>query len=196
VKARPVKALTAQAGMKFCGKCQKELPKNRDFFDQDKEKEDGFKNWCKTCRKERRDLAKAKEAAEMMKTLDLSVLANLADAKPGGTTIPHVAEVYQNVMALMGGVQGYAMHLVANFIAAPPGGQIRQRIIADIGKMGMAVSDSNKVSMPSELMTDDDLETELKRREERMKILPGTFTDVTNEEGPEQPDAGRDAAAG
>jgi hypothetical protein len=45
-------------------------------------------------------------------------------------------------------------------------------------------------------MTDDDLEAELKRREERMKILPGTFTDVTNEEGPEQPDAGRDAAAG
>lgn len=182
--------------MKFCGKCQKELPKNRDFFDRDEGKEDGFKNWCKTCRKERRDLAKAKEASELIETLSKSVLANLADAKPGGTTIPHVAEIYQNVMALLGGVQGYSMLLAANLIAAPPGGQVRQRTLSDIAKMGMAVSDSNKVSMPSELMSDEDLEAELKRREERMKILPGTFTEVIDEEGPEQSDAGRDAAAG
>lgn len=183
-------------GMKVCGKCQRELPKNTDFFARDQEKEDGFKSWCKVCRKESRDLAKAKEAAEVLKTLDMGILRNLAEAKPGGTTVPHVAEIYQNVMALLGGVQGFSMHLVANLHAAPPGGQIRQRILHDVLKMGEAVSDSNKVSMPAELMSDDDLETEIKRREDRMKIVSGKFTEVTDDESDQQPESGRDAVAG
>jgi len=166
--------------MKICGHCQKEFPRNSDWFDRDGTKEDGFKNWCKQCRAEKRQQKELAEAADTIKKMDLAVLGNLAQAKPGGTTIPHAAEIYQNVMALMGGVQGYAMRLVGELLAAPPGGQIRQRYMTQIDKMAVAVSDSNKVSMPAEMMSDEDLETELAKREARMKIVPGTFTDVTD----------------
>jgi thiol-disulfide isomerase/thioredoxin len=159
-------------GLKVCGKCQKELPKSTDFFDRDQGKEDGFKNWCKACRSERRTLAEAQKAAEIMKTLDMSVVANLAEAKPGGSTVPHAAEIYQCAMALMGGVQGFAMHYVGNLMAAKPGSQTRERMLTGLVKLGTAVSDSNKVQMPTELMSDDEFEKEFQRREERLRVIP------------------------
>jgi hypothetical protein len=71
-----------------------------------------------------------------MKTLDMSVMANLADARPGGSTVPHAAEIYQCAMALMGGVQGYAMHYVGNLMAAKPGSQTRERMLTGLMKLG------------------------------------------------------------
>jgi hypothetical protein len=168
------------AGMKWCGRCLKELPQNDDWFDRDATKADGFKNWCKQCRQERNELAKLTEAAEIVKTLDKAMIATLTDSQPGGTTVPHQAEMYQVLMSMMGGVQGWGMHWMAQYISAPAGGQSRERMMGQIQKMAAAVSDSNKVSMPAELMSDEDLEIELKKREERMRVIPTTFTDSSN----------------
>lgn len=160
----------AVEGMKFCGRCQREFPANGDFFDADQTKPDGLKGWCKPCRKERRELKKAKQAAELLETLDKAMLANVAASRPGGAAMPHAAELYQDVMAMFGGSRGYAMHLGATFIAAAPGSQTRQRILADVMKLGQNVSDDKKIDMPTELLSDEDLEKRLAENEKRLTI--------------------------
>src|SRR5690606_13712783 len=118
-----------------------------------------------------------KEAAEVLDKLDLATVMQLANAKPGGTAIPHAAEIYQNVMALLGGVQGFAMHYVGNLVAAKPGSQTRERMLTGMVKLSQAVSDQNKVAMPTELMDDEQLAKAIEEREQRLRIVPAEITD-------------------
>lgn len=172
-------------GMKVCGKCQRELPKNNDFFDHASDREDGFRNHCKQCRRERRAVQQVKDTAELLNTLDLAVVRNLAESRPGGSIVPHAAEIYQSVMALMGGVQGFAMHWAGQYIAAKPGSQTRERMLAGMLKLSQALSDANKVTMPAEMLSEQELsaaiaQDELRiRQEERSRIVQGQFTDVS-----------------
>ncbi len=165
-------------GMKCCGKCNNEYPKTADWFDKDSSKSDGFKNWCKKCREEQRKMARLENAADVLETLNKSLIASITTQSPGGTNIPHQAEMYQVLMSMMGGVQGWAMHWLAQYTAAPPGSQTRERMLGQMQKMAAAVSDSNKVQMPADLMSDEDLDAEIKKREERMRVIPATFTDA------------------
>jgi hypothetical protein len=164
--------------MKCCGKCGLELPQNGDHFDRDQSKPDGFKNWCKKCRAEKRKAAELSRAASVLETLNKTMIAAIIESRPGGTNIPHQAEMYQILMSMLGGVQGWGMHWMAQYVAAAPGSQTRERMLGQMQKMAAAVSDSNKVSMPAELMSDADLDLELKKREDRMQIVSGNFTDV------------------
>lgn len=158
-----------QPGMKICGKCQKEFPRNADWFDRDKDKVDGFKRWCKQCRKERREVKELEQSHALVKTLDAAVVANLSEARPGGSVTPHQLEFYQCLTTLFGGVQGAAMHWMATFIAAQPGSQTRERLLGQYNKLMIACSDSNKISPPPELMSDEELNTAISRDEERIR---------------------------
>jgi hypothetical protein len=155
--------------MKICGHCQKELPKNTDWFDRDQSKEDGFKNWCKACRKERRELARLQEAASIIDTLDKVVVANLANARPGGSDTPHQLEFFQYATMILGGVQGAVQFWAANMIAAKPGSQTRERAMGQYLKLMESCSGDGKVSPPPELMSEEDLKAAIARDEERMR---------------------------
>lgn len=166
-------------GVKLCeGPCHRELPANKDHFDRDASKNYALRAWCKQCRKERREALKLKQSAEYLDTLDKTLIQNIVNARPGGSTLPHQAELYQILMTMMGGVQGWGMHWMAQFTAAPPGSQTRERMLGQMQKLAMANSDSNKVQMPAELMSDEDLESEIKKRDERMRVIPVEIRDV------------------
>ena len=47
----------------------------------------------------------------------------------------------------------------------------------------------------NEMMSEEDLEAELKKREERMRIIPATITDVTDDDQDDQDEPGRDESA-
>lgn len=166
-----MKLMRPDPGMKQCGKCGIEKPMNADHFDKDSSKYSGFKTWCKACRAEKKQALKLEGVAAVLQSMDQSVVKSLAESAAGGTNIPHAAEIYQHIMAHLGGVQGFAMHFAGNIIAAQPGGQIRERMLTNLMKLGQAVSDDNKVAMPFELMSTEDLNKELERREGNMRIV-------------------------
>jgi hypothetical protein len=160
-------------GMRLCqGPCGMELPANTDHFDSDSSNESRLRKVCKKCRKEKREAIRLQRAADYLYTLDKTLVNNILKAKPGGQTLPHQAELYQILMTMMGGVQGWGMHWMAQYTASPPGSQTRERMLGQIQKLAAAVSDSNKVQMPAELMSDEDLTTELLKRDERMRVVP------------------------
>lgn len=165
----PKQLAKTPTGTKVCGKCQKELPKNSDFFDKDQSKDDGFKKWCKSCRKERREVADMQQKISLVETLDSAVLKNLVDARPGGSITPHQLEFYQCINALFGGVQGAAMHWMATFVASKPGSQTRERLLGQYAKLMQSCSADSKVSPPAEMMTDEELQAAINRDEERIR---------------------------
>ena len=153
---------------KLCRRC--DTFKNLSSFDRDADKPDGYKEACKTCRAEANQAQRLREATEVLKSLEKSVISNLANSKPGGPDVPHVAEIYESAINLLGGVHGLTQQLVATYLAAPPGSQTRERILGQLIKIGMVISDSKKVEMPVELMSDQDLEREIKERKKTMII--------------------------
>lgn len=144
-------------------------------FDRDATKPDGYKSICKTCRSHIAETKRLEHAADMLKALDLGLVRALANSKAGGTDVPHLAEIYQSIIHLLGGVHGLAQQYVATYIASRPGSQTRERLLGQVVKMGEVVSDSKKVEMPVELMSDQDLEREIKERKKNM-VLDGEVT--------------------
>lgn len=156
-------------GMRRCGRCQKELPASADWFDRDETKEGGFKLWCKKCRKERREVSRLAKAANVVETIDKAVLANLTDARPGGSLTPHQLEFLQCTTAMCGGVQGVAMLWLAQLTAAPPGSAERGRMLAQYLRLMEVCSADSKVTPPAEMMSDEELNAAIARDEERMR---------------------------
>jgi hypothetical protein len=171
-------------GMKVCGHCCLEKPANDDHFDHDQSKPDGFRNWCKECRKKKADLKRLKNAADVIETLDKELLRNLAKSKNGGSNVPHIAQLCEAIVHILGGHQGVAQHWASNMIAAKPGSQTRERMLTGLLKQLAVLSDSNKVSMPAELMSDEDIDKELARRAERAQVF-----NVTPQESDVDPEA-------
>ena len=168
------------AGLKCCTRCNHEYPATDEHYDVDNSKPDGFKTHCKKCRNDRLKDMRLERAAGVLETLDKSMMEALTQARPGGSNVPHQAEMYQVLMSMMGGVQGWGMHWMAQYLASAPGSQTRERMLGQMQKMAAAVSDSNKVAMPAEMMSDEDLDIELRKREDRMRVIHAEFTDPEN----------------
>lgn len=166
-------------GLFVCeGRCGRELPQSADFFDRDSGRQSGFKGVCKECRAADRQMAKLDEMSDKLGKLDDLLSTTLEHADVGGTNVPHIAQIYEEAMGLFGGVKGFALHLLGTYIAAKPGGQTRERILSNLMKIGQAISDEGKLSMPVELMSDDDLNAELAKEGIRLKVRSGDVIDV------------------
>ena len=153
------------------GPCQRDLELNEDNFDRDSRKEAGFRFFCKKCRAEARKLKEALTISSQLKLLDDTAMKAVHEMPDGGTDIPHVAELYQVMIGLLGGVQGFGRHYVANMLQAAPGSQTRQRMLADINKLGIVATASGAVTKPVSALTDEDLVNELRRREVKLRMM-------------------------
>ena len=171
-------------GMKVCGHCLNEFPANQDYFDRDMSKPDLLRNWCKECRKNKQEMKRLNDAATVIEAMDKELLRGLTQSKNGGSNVPHIAQLCEAIVQILGGHQGVAQHFVATMLAAKPGSQTRERMLSAVIKTITALSDSNKVSMPAELMSDEDLDKELALRAERAQVF-----NVTPQENTVDPEA-------
>lgn len=170
-------------GMTACeGRCGRELPQSEDFFDKDSSRASGFRSICKECRAADRQMAKLDEQSKTIAKLDRYLEDAMEDACPGGTNLPHIAEIYQETVSLFGGVRGVALHLVGNFMAAKPGGQVRQRILDSLLRLSESISGEGKLAPPVELMSDEDLDRELEQHKLPFRVQNGEVIDVEVEE--------------
>lgn len=164
-------------GMKVCGHCCLEKPANDDHFDVDRSKNDGFRNWCKECRKNKSELKRLSNAANVIEAIDKELLKGLTQSKNGGSNVPHLAQLCEAYVQILGGHQGVAQHWAATLLAAKPGSQTRERMLTGLQKMIASLSDSNKVSMPVELMSDEEVDKALAEREAKMRSITVTHAE-------------------
>lgn len=168
----PLKACAGTCGL-TC-----ELPQAPDFFDVDQGNPDGFKKVCKQCRKERRQMLKVKSHREKRARVD-SLIAKLIDrAQFGGSDVPHIAEVYAKIVALMGGSNGFAMAFLDTYIYAERGGAVRQRLLNQLGNMGTAVTATGAAEIPNELLSPEELDKKISRLAKQAKVVDSTATNA------------------
>jgi len=121
---------------------------------------------CKPCRrkliqKRKMDLLESNACGSFLKK-----------AGSGGSQLPHISEMLESIMGLMGGSNGFATALLHQYHAAPAGGRIRTQILQLIAKLTERVAESGATRAPASLMSDEELEAAI---EERMKTAVLSF---------------------
>lgn len=150
--------------IKMCTMCAQELPATADYFDRDSSKPSGFKSVCKACRAIKDDHDKNLRLDENVRLMDDAALAMLQQMARGGSDVPHVAEVYQNIMQAFDGAGGFAVHFMNQYLSCKPGSAMRNKLLETIVSMSKHVSESGAAQIPLELMSDEDLQNKLEQQ--------------------------------
>jgi len=162
-----------------CGTCRNLFPLTSANFHKDSKGDLGFKNICKKCRTtaakaadDRQLIANAKELEKEAE--DIVGAANsflkVTSSAAAKNSVPHLAELYEQMMYVFGGSEGMASRYKETFEAAPEGGSVRRGILDTVLKTGERVSEMGVAQVPTELISDDDLTNEIQNR---LKLILG-----------------------
>lgn len=135
--------------------CGAWLPLNDTFFHRDGE---GFRHVCKICRNKHEEERRILRGAELIKQIDDHAMGLLSKAcERGGSSLPHMSEIFELFMRAMGGPQGYVNHVMASMLAAPAGGVTRQKYHDMMFRMSMKLSEGGHIEKNVEQMSDEEI---------------------------------------
>jgi hypothetical protein len=147
---------------KVCISCSKSLPATSENFHKSK---DGFHARCRKCRNKKirkdRQTQRNRKLEEIEKgAVDLFV----ASARIGGANIPHSSELLEVLMEYFGGVRGFANCYMKQLYDAPAGGAFRTKMLDGVMRLVVGNTAMGGAKKPLELMTEEELESELRRQ--------------------------------
>lgn len=148
---------------KVCTKCQRHLPLTLEWWHRNKHSEDQFHNECRECRtdgmRQRRKVQEERLALELANIEDraIDLLADVSKLNSVGSEVPHESELYEEIIALMGGPAGMARQWYANFLSTEPGQKTRTMMLDSLIKMSNRVSASGAARREYDEMDHDAL---------------------------------------
>lgn len=163
------------ANTRTCLDCGEKFPLTAEFFHKSK---DGFHSRCRRCRNNKERGSRKKSADKRLARIERkSMDAFIRAAKSGGPSIPHSSELLEHILTYFGGVQGFATAWMKQFYDSPAGGAFRTKMLDGMFRLVQTNTAMGGAKKPLELMTEEELESELRRR-----VLEAAMTmRVTNE---------------
>lgn len=146
-----------------CADCRFQCGYN-EAFDNFERVAGGFAPTCKACDQKREVANVMRTRRDAIKALDAYALNQLAKAKPGGATAPHISALLAELTSLGGGVQGMAAHWWATFLAAKPGSATRQKMMQQYIAVVQGATQLGGTKIPVNQMDEEELEQELAAR--------------------------------
>ena len=147
---------------KTCISCGVSYPQTSANFHKAK---DGFHARCRKCRNKKiRGDRKTKRNRKLEEIEKGAVDLFVASARIGGASIPHSSELLEVLMDYFGGVRGFANAYMKQFYDAPVGGAFRTKMLDSVVRLVVGNTAMGGAKKPLELMTDEELEAELRRQ--------------------------------
>jgi|14_taG_2_1085336.scaffolds.fasta_scaffold01267_9 hypothetical protein len=122
----PIEAVVSNPQHKYCTSCG--IRKDLESFHRDETKEGGRRDTCKDCRSKINEQKKQDRLDAKLRQIEEEGLETLGGLSSGGSFDPHINEVFEAMMKPFGGVNGWAKHLFATYLACDPGSQKRVKI--------------------------------------------------------------------
>jgi hypothetical protein len=153
-------------------------------FAHDSHTVDGFSRVCKLCMEEIAREEHLLLVEQRIRTLDkasLQVLERLA-VMPARTLnkSPHVLSLLEDLTQVWGGTQGFAQHLMAQYLAATPGGMIRNKLLESFIFLVHKISEAGYAKKPLSAMSDEELEAEASSRRQALLLKLGVTDGQVN----------------
>lgn len=150
------------ADLRVCIGCQQSLPATSEYFHKSK---DGFHARCRTCRnKKERGHRKQKRNKKLDEIERGAVKLFVTAARIGGANIPHSSELLEVMMEYFGGVRGFANAYMKQYYDSPVGGAFRTKMLDSVVRLVVGNTAMGGAKKPLELMSEDELEAELRRQ--------------------------------
>lgn len=147
---------------KTCLDCGVSYPLTPEHFHKSK---DGFHARCRQCRNNKERGSRKKSADKRLARIERRSLNEfIKAAKSGGPSIPHSSELLEHILTYFGGVQGFATAWMKQFYDSPPGGAFRTKMLDGMFRLVQTNTAMGGAKKPLELMTEEELESELRRR--------------------------------
>ena len=147
---------------KVCIACGLAWPATTAYYHKSK---DGFHARCRKCRNKKiRTDRKGKRNSKLEEIEKGAVKNFVAAARVGGANIPHSSELLEVLMEYFGGVRGFANLYMKQFYDAPVGGAFRTKMLDSVVRLVTTNTAMGGAKKPLELMTEEELEAELRRQ--------------------------------
>lgn len=147
---------------KTCIQCGKTLPASTKYFHKSK---DGYHARCRLCRNKREQENRKKKRNKKLDQIERGAVdLFVSAARIGGANIPHSAELLECIMEYCGGVRGFANLFMKQYYDSPVGGAFRTKMLDGVQKLVQSNTAIGGAKKPLELMTEDELEAELRRQ--------------------------------
>jgi hypothetical protein len=165
------------------GSCGRMLPINGTYFHRDARRESGFVTKCKHCASQDRENHRNQAIMETVERLESESIKILLDPRLQFLEqAPHTATLLEEVMACFGGPQGFARHVMGQYLASKPGSMGRTKILQLVLTLTEKVTAAGKSKQTFDMLSDEDLQRETDRRLTAILKLPGNV-DVENRAG-------------
>lgn len=154
--------MSGQSESKRCVDCRGVFPATTKHFHKSK---DGLHTRCRKCRnKHVREQRTRKRDARLQEIEKGAVDLFVAAARIGGANVPHSSELLEVLMEYCGGVRGFANLYMKQLYDAPVGGAFRTKMLDGILRLIVSNTAMGGAKKPLELMTEEELESELRRQ--------------------------------
>lgn len=147
---------------KVCVSCGRSLPATTANFHKSK---DGLHSHCRRCRNKKfRTERKTKRNKKLEEIERGAVDLFVSSARIGGANIPHSSELLEVLMEYFGGVRGFANAYLKQLYDAPAGGAFRTKMLDSVVRLIVGNTAMGGAKKPLELMSEEELEAELRRQ--------------------------------
>jgi hypothetical protein len=147
---------------KTCITCGQTFPATTAHFHKSK---DGFNPRCRKCRNKKERKARANKRNEKLEEIEKGAVdLFLKSARLGGASIPHSSELLEVLFEYFGGVRGFGNAFMKQFFQAPVGGAFRTKMLDTMVRLVTQNTAMGGAKKPLELMTDQELEAEVRRQ--------------------------------
>lgn len=147
---------------KVCIECGLSWPATTTYFHKSK---DGFHARCRKCRNNKLKGERKKKTNSKLDEIEKgAVKMFVGSARLGGASIPHSSELLEVLMEYFGGVRGFGNVFMKQFFDAPVGGAFRTKMLDSVVRLITNNTAMGGAKKPLELMTDEELESELRRQ--------------------------------
>jgi DNA-directed RNA polymerase subunit RPC12/RpoP len=145
-----------------CLDCGKSFPETPEHFHKSK---DGLHARCKPCRNKAMRKSRKGRADRKLREIERGAVdIFLGAARVGGAHIPHSAELLEVLMEYFGGVRGFANCYMKQYLDSSAGGAFRTKMLEGVVRLVTANTAMGGAKKPLELMTEEELEAELRRQ--------------------------------
>jgi len=151
---------------KMCSRCGEVKPATTEYFQRDKQRSDGLRYACKTCRREEKKQEKAKEFVSAAEQLDekAAELLEQVISTDGDISPASLGAIAEQGFEIFGGATGIMARMQAEMLAAPPGSPTRLRYMTLLVSLIEKAEAKDAISQPSELWSDDELDEEMDKK--------------------------------
>lgn len=147
---------------KTCIGCGTSYPATPANFHKSK---DGLHAHCRKCRNKKAKSSRKKKRNRKLEEIEKGAVdLFIASARIGGANIPHSSELLECLMEYFGGVRGFANAFFKQYFDSPVGGAFRTKMLESVIRLVKDNTAMGGAKKPLELMTEEELEAELRRQ--------------------------------